>query len=312
MKEPVLSICICSLAGADRISDTLWSLVCQSADPSQYEVLVIENDPEAAADMHRVAEGVQRPETRVRVVVEPQLGLSHARNRAIAESRGDYILFIDDDATASPRLVEHYLDAIANHAPDVIGGNVHPHFDSMPPPELEYSWWPCWSLKHFGPHDRWLDDGEYFLGTNVGASRAVFEARSFDTQLGRKGDSLVGGEEWYLGRSEFMRRFVSGASVYHLVTRARMEPGYLVKRMYYGTLSKKLSEGDSTPAGQFSVLDRLLIHARRVMGQLVLLARRLDWFLRIATERRRFLRAQAARDAAARKASDGANTGARA
>lgn len=298
MKEPVLSICVCSLAGAERIEDTLVSLVCQSADPTAYEILVIENDPEAAAAMHRVADRVQRPDTRVRVVVEPALGLSHARNRAIAESRGDYILFIDDDAMASPRLVEHYLDTIEHHAPDVIGGNVLPNFDTMPPPELEYSWWSCWSLKHFGAHDRWLDEGEYFLGTNVGASRAVLEARAFDTTLGRKGDSLVGGEEWYLGRSEFKRRFVTGATVYHLVTRERMQPEYLVKRMYFGTLSRKLSQGDSTPAGRFSLTDRLLIHLRRMASQALIVARKLDWFVRIAIERRRFLRAQSAREAA--------------
>lgn len=298
MKEPVLSLCVCSLAGAERVEDTLYSLVCQSADPSQYEILVIENDPAAGAAMHRVAERVQRPDTPVRVVIEPALGLSHARNRAIAESRGDYLLFVDDDATAHARLVEHYLDAIAREAPDVIGGNVLPHFDSMPPPELEYSWWPCWSLKHFGAHDRWLDDGEYFLGTNVGASRRVLEERAFDTGLGRKGDSLVGGEEWYLGRSEFKRRFVAGATVYHRVTRARMKPEYIVKRMYFGTLSKKLSQGEpGSSAARFSSMDRLLAHARRLMGQVVLATRKLDWFLRIAVERRRLLRAEAAKRA---------------
>ena len=238
MKDPVISLCVCTLAGAEGIEDTLWSLSGQSADPERYEILVVENDAEAAPAMQRLLDGMKGRAREIRMVVEPRLGLSNARNRAIAESRGEYVFFIDDDAVAAPRLVESFVRAIETACPDVIGGNVLPLFDVMPPPELEYAWWPHWSLKHFGNQDRWLGEGEYFLGTNVGASRKLLLEEGFDCRLGRTGDDLMGGEEWFLGSSRFRRRFVSGAVVFHKVGAERMTPEYLVKRMYYGTPSR--------------------------------------------------------------------------
>ena len=137
MKAPVLSLCVCTLGGAPRISDTLWSLVCQSAEPDRYEILVIENEsaPDAQAAIQRVVDEVCRTGTEIRLVFEPKLGLSNARNRAVLESLGAYVFFIDDDATASSRLVESYIRTIEQESPDVIGGNVQPLFEQPPPPK---------------------------------------------------------------------------------------------------------------------------------------------------------------------------------
>lgn len=296
MKEPVLSLCVCTFAGAERVEDTLWSLICQSAGPDRYEIIVIENDTDAAGATQAVIDGLQGAAVAPRLVIEPKRGLSHARNRAIHESRGDYVFFIDDDATASPRLVEHFIHAIADHAPDVIGGNILPLFEVEPPPELGYAWWPQWSLKHFGDVDRWLGDGEYFLGTNIGARRSLLTDEGFDHRLGRRGETLLGGEERYLGESRFRRRFVSGAVVFHLVTAERMTPSYLVKRMYFGSLSNRLrsTHAPVEPSGAPPVA---VWRARvdKALGQLALLCRKLGFALRIWRERRCFLRAQYAK-----------------
>jgi glycosyltransferase involved in cell wall biosynthesis len=292
VKDPVLSLCVCTLDGAARIADTLWSLVCQSADSDRYEILVIENasDPGSQAATTRVVDKVSRSGREIRLVIEPKLGLSNARNRAVLESRGEYVFFIDDDAIASPRLVESYIDTFEQKRPDVFGGNIQPLFDEPPPPELEYSWWPHWSLKHFGAEDRWLADDEYFLGTNVGAKRSVLMEHVFDARLGRTGEDLTGGEEWYLGDARFCRRFVAAATVFHRVPVERMEPRYFVKRMYFGTISRaRLSDPDAgLPI--LSPLERVRRHLRRPFGQAALLFRKLVWAVRIAVERRRFIR----------------------
>lgn len=226
----VLSICVCTLAGADRIRETLWSLVGQSASPRTYEIIVIENDAAAETPMRDTVDSMGEAGRRIRLVVEPQKGLSHARNRAVRESTGSYVFFIDDDALASPQLVEHYIRAITEHAPDVIGGNVEPYFLVRPPPELGYSYWSHWSLMHYGPEDRWLEAGEYFLGTNMGAARAILLQEAFDSRLGRAGAKLSGGEEWWLGEPRFRRRHVSGATVFHKVPASRMTTDYIAAR----------------------------------------------------------------------------------
>ncbi|MCH7868140.1 MAG: glycosyltransferase [Myxococcales bacterium] len=290
MKDPVLSLCVCTLDGASRIADTLWSLVCQSADPDRYEILVIENDVQAQAATKRVVDDICGTGREIRLVIEPKLGLSNARNRAVLESRGDFVFFIDDDATASPRLVESYIRAIEEQSPDVIGGNIQPLFEQPPPPELEYSWWPHWSLKHFGAQDRWLATDEYFLGTNVGASRTLLMEHAFDARLGRTGEDLTGGEEWYLGDQRFRRRFVAAATVFHQVPVERMQPRYFVKRMYFGTISRARITDPNASLPTLPRVERLRRHLRRPAGQAALLFRKLVWAARIAFERRRFIR----------------------
>lgn len=229
MQSPTLSVCVCTHKGAARITDTLWSLVRQSAPTDSYEVVIIANGPEDPA-LEALMEDFRDEETAIHFVYEKELGLSHARNTALRESRGDYLFFIDDDALAGPRLIECYLSTIAKHQPDVIGGNVHPIFARWPMPEIDYRYWSRFSLKFFGGQDRWLGEGEYFIGTNMGASRALLEREGFDPELGRRGSELAGCEDWFLGESRFKRRFVYGADVFHKVPEERLSTEYLAKR----------------------------------------------------------------------------------
>ncbi len=231
MTNPRISIVVCTYQGSQRIADTLASLVHQSAPHDVYEVVVVDNDSSDQAATRGIVSGYAAGGfPTISLAIESDLGLSHARNRALRESRGDYLLFIDDDALASPRYVERHLEAIEGHDPDVIGGNVNPLFESPPPAELGYGDWERFSLKFFGDTDRWLEDGEYFIGTNMGARRDLLEAEAFDPALGRKGDALVGGEDWFLGESRFRRRFVAGADVFHKIPEARLSREYLAKR----------------------------------------------------------------------------------
>ena len=65
------------------------------------ECLIVDNNsPDDTRDVVEVF--AREAPMAVRYVVEPQLGSSYARNRAIAEARGEYIFFIDDDALAEP------------------------------------------------------------------------------------------------------------------------------------------------------------------------------------------------------------------
>ncbi|MBW2723885.1 MAG: glycosyltransferase family 2 protein [Deltaproteobacteria bacterium] len=230
MDRPVLSVCVCTYDGAERIADTIWSLVRQSAPDESYEILIVENGSEESDSLREQIEAFQKGSVSIRLVGEKNLGLSHARNTALRESRGDYLLFIDDDALAGPRLIERYLSAITRHQPDVIGGNVHPIFAHWPAAEIDYRYWARFSLKLFGAEDRWLDDDEYFIGTNMGASRSLLEREGFDPELGRQGGRLAGCEDWFLGEERFRRRFVTGADVFHKVPEERLDIDYLAKR----------------------------------------------------------------------------------
>lgn len=230
MKSPILSLCVCCRNAASRIEDTLWSLLSQTADSNIYEILVVDNASDDIKQLKALLKNMSDEARKIKLFEEPNIGLSHAKNRAAKESNGEYVFFIDDDAIANTRLVEHYIRCIEEHKPDVIGGNILPLFSVQPPKELDYSYWVQWSLKHFGESDRWLEDSEYFLGGNMAVSREILLRNPHDPTRGRKGDLMVGGEEWYLGDSRFRRRFVAGAYVLHKVPTERMTVDYFVKR----------------------------------------------------------------------------------
>jgi len=73
-----------------------------------------------------------------RYVREPQQGLSHARNRALAEFRGELLAFIDDDVEVDPKwaqaLVGHYEDSPGS---GFYGGRVDLRWQSTPPSWFE-------------------------------------------------------------------------------------------------------------------------------------------------------------------------------
>ena len=240
MNTPVISLCVCCRNAAYRIENTLLSLLYQTADRMQYEILVVDNGSDDRTKLNSVIKKVESSKSIIRLLTEPKVGLSNARNRAARESLADYVYYIDDDALANVRLVEHYLKNIEKYKPDVIGGNCLPLFLRLPPREIDSYYWPQWSLKHFGNVDRWLSEGEYFIGTNIGALKKILLSHPFNPELGRKGEKLIGGEEWFLGDARYRRRFVAGSYVFHVVPESRMDINYLAQRFSASMNQKNL------------------------------------------------------------------------
>ena len=61
---------------------------------------------------------------RCRYIHEPQAGLSHARNRAIRESRGAVIAFLDDDVLVPRTWLKELLQGFERTGADCLGGRV--------------------------------------------------------------------------------------------------------------------------------------------------------------------------------------------
>jgi GT2 family glycosyltransferase len=103
--EPAVSIsatvAICTRDRPDDLQRCLEGV--SRLRPGSHEVLVVDNKPSDDRSMH-VARRFP-----VRYVREDRPGLDHARNRAIAEARGEVIAFIDDDATPDPDWLHNLL-----------------------------------------------------------------------------------------------------------------------------------------------------------------------------------------------------------
>jgi glycosyltransferase involved in cell wall biosynthesis len=91
---PLLSAAVCTRNGARRLVECLDALVALDYPAAQLDLLVVDNAP-ADDETRRV---VERYPT-IRYICEPRPGLDWARNRAIAEARGEILAFTDDDVS---------------------------------------------------------------------------------------------------------------------------------------------------------------------------------------------------------------------
>jgi succinoglycan biosynthesis protein ExoM len=119
------SVCIATYRRPIGLSNLLRSLAVQQGAPS-FEVVVVDNDRDgsAAAVVEKFADQLA-----LRYVVEPQRGLSRVRNRSVAESRGTFIAFIDDDEVAPPTWLATLDRVRASTRSGAVFGPVHVEFD---------------------------------------------------------------------------------------------------------------------------------------------------------------------------------------
>ena len=136
-----------------------------------------------------------------RVVVEPRPGLTPARIRGIRESRGELLVFVDDDNLLDPDFLETALRLAASFPQvGVFGGRISGEF-AAPPPDWLTPFLPHLAVADF-PRDEWssLADDRAVLpcgaGLCVRRSAAETWARLVETDprrlaLDRSGDKTL-------------------------------------------------------------------------------------------------------------------------
>ena len=101
--RPLITVAICSYNRHDYLRDTLMDVNLFKASPQDAEVVVINNNStDSTAQMLQDFEWTSP--LALRTFNETKQGLSHARNRAVDEAKGQFILFLDDDVYAKPDL----------------------------------------------------------------------------------------------------------------------------------------------------------------------------------------------------------------
>jgi glycosyltransferase involved in cell wall biosynthesis len=95
------------------------------------EVLIVDNN---CTDNTASVVDLFREKLPLRRVTEIQQGLSHARNRAVAEFQGDVLIFTDDDVRLEPDWLTAYQDAIQRFFyADYFGGRILPDWGQAKP-----------------------------------------------------------------------------------------------------------------------------------------------------------------------------------
>lgn len=111
-----ISLVVSTFQRLPTLRRSLPTLLAQDLDPGSFEILVVvdgstdgtlEHLAGVAADIPRDA--AARPLVTLRVIRQENRGLAAARNRGAREARGRIVLWLDDDAHASPQLARAHL-----------------------------------------------------------------------------------------------------------------------------------------------------------------------------------------------------------
>jgi glycosyltransferase involved in cell wall biosynthesis len=197
-RAPALTFAICTRDRAKLLSGCLESLAAQTADPSLFELLVVDNASSDATASVCARFAAAHPGLPLRRVHEGGIGLSRARNRALEEASAPLVTFLDDDALAHSALAERVLEFFARE-PDAgaVGGRVIPVFEGSPP-----AWQNRYSASlFFGRHDHGPSGFRhgrrtYPFGCNMTLRRTLaLGLGGFRTDLGRGAGEGVGAEE---------------------------------------------------------------------------------------------------------------------
>jgi glycosyltransferase involved in cell wall biosynthesis len=215
MSHIKLSLIIATYNRAERLERALGSLSAQTLPAELWEVVVVNNNSSDDTLVRFARFVAAHPELNAHIFTETRQGVSHARNRAIIESRGEYIAVIDDDETVNAGFLKEYYDFFEAypHAA-AAGGRIRPQYEVAPPKWLSpRTIRPIVGTIDLGDKIIPFSHGRFFGGGNMGLRRTAIDKYGvFDPALGRTGTSLMAGEEKEL----FYRLKDAGEQIYYL------------------------------------------------------------------------------------------------
>lgn len=231
-----LSIIICTYNRAKYIRPLLDSIVANDLPKQDYEIILVDNNCTDNTREICCTFASDHADVMFRYTIEPQQGLSAARNKGIKEATGDILVYIDDDAIVDTwylRTITEYMDK--NHDCMACGGPIYPLYETQEP-----DWMTRWTKElltaymYFGDKVRVYPGERYPGGGNAAYRAQVFEEVGlFNTDLGRKGDSLMGAEEKDIFdkmRSRGWRPvYLPKMILHHIIPQKKLEKDYFDK-----------------------------------------------------------------------------------
>lgn len=265
---PKVTVAIPTFNRAKYLRQTLAGIAAQRFPRDHVEVLVIDNN--STDDTAEVVAAFADAWPAPRRIVETRQGLDFARNRAVAEARGEIIVFGDDDILVEPDwlaqiTVPLLADADARRI-GAVGGEVVPVFpDGLP------DWVREWHAPlAFRPDAGPLEARHCPMGANLAFPRWVFERLGlFHTALDRAAGNYFSG-----GDSEMIRRvraaglevwFAPGAAVRHQMPAGRTTFRYAARHAFDSARSRVIDRAGQPGAAAY-LAGRLVANGLKAAG----------------------------------------------
>jgi glycosyltransferase involved in cell wall biosynthesis len=252
------SIIICTRNRAELLRECIRSFEGQ-LNPNLQELIVVDNDSsDCTAD---VASSFMQAAFPIRHVVEKKIGLSHARNRGVQESKFDWVCFMDDDALAHADYVGVMMNTIQSSKYDGFGGMFYPWYRSPKP---------RWLSSEFGKMpmllktEGLLPDHLHVAGGICAFNKSMLlDAGAFPPDIGMRGDVVGYGEENHL--QDEMRKlgarigFVPDWKMDHLVAPYKYTLSWQLKRFVGKGRDKQIRNG------ALSLVEKLMLSSRALL-----------------------------------------------
>jgi glycosyltransferase involved in cell wall biosynthesis len=245
MKNKIdISIIIPTYINKDRdhnLCNLLIALRGQKKSNYNFEVILVNNYNFSISE-----EAVKRfkgyIDEELRIIEDPVIGLSHARNSGVLNSRGEIIAFLDDDVIPSNDWLNSLIEAHKKYNALCIGGPVVFKKKKLVLPR----WFNDYYLRFLLPpkfprYSCKITKPFYLIGANMSFKRNAFKKYGlFDESLGRKGTCLLSGED-----TEFIIRFEpddiffeSRALVFSEIKSDRISHYFFIKRIFWQAVSE--------------------------------------------------------------------------
>jgi len=215
-KKLLVSVVIPARNEAARLGECLRTLKNQSYSP--IEIIVVDNA--SSDDTAQVAAGLAD-----KVIVEPRVGITYAKNAGIAQARGEFIATTDADCAVDKRWAEELLSMFSDPAVASVGGANLP---SLQATRFESCVDMLLVLLSAQAGSRYRQNGNSKTDTFHNPGCNVMYRRSALEEIGGFNESLVTVEDeeldWRLLRKGHRLLFNPLARVYH--NRRSTWPGF--------------------------------------------------------------------------------------
>ncbi len=239
----MLSVIIATHNRCASLGNVLKGLLEQDGFPLDidYEIIVVDNNS-TDETKHVVESFMDKTGNRLKYFFDPVRGKAHALNCGIRESKGEILVFTDDDVIVDNKWIFYIDEAFKKFPIDAMGGRVLPVY-----PQATPSWvrdnnelLRCLVVRHdYGGGIKCYDESmASFVGSNMAIKRRLCIGKYlFEDKLGvgtgRRGED-----------TEFFRRlretgkkilYCGKALVWHPVDRGKMTLKYIAQwHMAYG------------------------------------------------------------------------------
>lgn len=271
----MISVILCTYNRDRYIYNVLHSIAIGTLPSSEYEIVLVNNNSTDRTEDECRRFQADHPDIRFRYCVEPQQGLSYARNCGIRNAEGDLLVYVDDDALVNEIYLNTYADFFERNKEAVAaGGPILPQYDGCEEPAWmsHYTRQLITGKLYLGEHEREFPHDAFPGGGNAAYRKSVFDAVGlFNVELGRKGNSLIGAEEKDLFDKMTSRGmkfyYLPTAILYHLIPPKKLTQDYFDRLTYSIGVSERYR---TKQIGTQKYMIRLVKEAIKWGGTLVL------------------------------------------